>query len=56
MTGAASASKLRILYVIESLEFGGAEKMAIDLANEMSHRHEITICCVKQRGDLATEA
>ena len=43
---------MRILHLIESLEFGGAEKVAIDLANAMAERHEVTICCVKQIGDL----
>lgn len=44
---------MRILHVIESLEFGGAEKVVIDLANEMAARHEVVICCVKRLGDLA---
>ena len=43
---------MRVLHLIESLEFGGAEKVAIDLANAMAERHEVTICCVKQVGDL----
>ena len=43
---------MRILHLIESLEFGGAEKVAIDLANETAKRHEVTICCVKKIGDL----
>jgi len=49
----AACRPLRVLHVIESLEFGGAEKVAIDLANEMAARHQVTICCVKRRGDLA---
>ena len=44
---------MRVLHLIESLEFGGAEKVAIDLANEIVKRHEVTICCVKKMGDLA---
>ena len=43
---------MRVLHLIESLEFGGAEKVAIDLANTMAERHEVTICCVKRVGDL----
>ena len=43
---------MRVLHLIESLEFGGAEKVAIDLANAMAELHEVTICCVKQVGDL----
>ena len=44
---------MRILQLIESLEFGGAEKVVIDLANEMAARHEVTICCLKRLGDLS---
>ena len=44
---------MRILQLIESLEFGGAEKVMIDLANELVSRHEVTICCVKRLGALA---
>jgi len=55
MTQANSSRRLRIVYVIESLEFGGAEKVAVDLANEMATRHEVTICCVKRLGDLASD-
>ena len=43
---------MRILHLIESLEFGGAEKVAIDLANAMADHHDVTICCVKRIGDL----
>jgi glycosyltransferase involved in cell wall biosynthesis len=46
---------MRILQVIESLEFGGAEKVVVDLANELATRHEVTICCVKRLGDLARD-
>lgn len=44
---------MRILHLIESLEFGGAEKVMIDLANELASRHDVTICCVKRLGALA---
>ena len=43
---------MRILHLIESLEFGGAEKVMIDLANELASRHDVTICCVKRLGAL----
>ena len=45
---------MRVLHLIESLEFGGAEKVAIDLANEMANHHDVMICCVKLIGDLGT--
>ncbi len=43
---------MRVLHVIESLEFGGAEKVVIDLANAMAHHHQVFICCVKTLGEL----
>lgn len=46
---------MRILHIIESLEFGGAEKVVISLANSMVGTHEITICCVKTIGTLGAE-
>lgn len=44
---------MRILHVIESLEFGGAEKVVVGLANRMSGKAEVTVCLVKYRGELA---
>jgi len=46
---------MRILHVIESLEFGGAEKIVISLANSMADMHEIAICCLKRIGALGPE-
>ena len=46
---------MRILHVIESLEFGGAEKVVISLANSMAGVHQVAICCVKAVGALADE-
>ncbi len=43
---------MRVMHVIESLEFGGAEKVVIDLANAMSKEHYVVLCCVKRLGDL----
>ena len=43
---------MRVLHVIESLEFGGAEKVLADLVNSMAGRCEIGICCVKRTGEL----
>ena len=46
---------MRILHVIESLEFGGAEKVVVTLANSMARSHEVSVCCVKRIGELARE-
>jgi glycosyltransferase involved in cell wall biosynthesis len=46
---------VRILHVIESLEFGGAEKIVIGLANGMAAAHEVAVCCVKTVGALGPE-
>ncbi len=43
---------MRIMHVIESLEHGGAEGVAIELANACSQDHEVTICCTKVLGSL----
>ncbi|MBL8514284.1 MAG: glycosyltransferase [Betaproteobacteria bacterium] len=43
---------MRVMHLIESLEFGGAEKVVIDLANAMAARHTVVVCCVKKLGDL----
>lgn len=41
-----------VLHIIESLEFGGAEKVLLQLANGMSSYHNIRICVTKREGDL----
>lgn len=46
---------MRVLHIIESLEFGGAEKVTVRLANRLSEEHDVTLCLVKYRGDLVTE-
>lgn len=48
-------SGLRILHVIESLDFGGAEKVAVSLANGMAESHDVTICCLKRVGVLGAQ-
>jgi len=35
---------MKILHIIPSLHGGGAEKFCIDLCNEMSKQHDVTIC------------
>ena len=46
---------MRILHIIESLEFGGAEKVVVSLANSMAGTQQVSICCVKTIGALAVE-
>ncbi len=46
---------MRVLHVIESLEFGGAEKIVVSLANGMVESHEVSVCCVKRIGELGAE-
>ncbi len=46
---------LRVLHIIESLDFGGAEKIVAGLANGMADSHEIAICCLRRIGVLGTE-
>lgn len=41
-----------ILHIIESLEFGGAEKVVLQLANGMSDTYNISICITKREGEL----
>ena len=46
---------MRILHVIESLDFGGAEKVTVNLANGMVESHDVTVCCVKRVGVLGAK-
>ena len=46
---------MHILHVIESLEFGGAEKVVIHLANRLAEKHRVSVCLIKYRGDLVSE-
>lgn len=46
---------MRILHVIESLEFGGAEKIVVSLTNGMVDMHDVAICCLKRIGVLGGE-
>lgn len=46
---------MRVLHVIETLEFGGAEKIVVGLANALVAQHEIVVCCVKRTGALAAQ-
>ena len=44
---------MNIVHVIESLEFGGAEKVTIQLATGCAHLHRVAICTTKRCGELS---
>ena len=44
-----------ILHVIQSLEFGGAEKVVVQLANKFCDEYKVTVCVTKKMGELAKE-
>lgn len=41
---------MKILQVIFTLGHGGAERMVVDLSNELSKEHEVTLCCILADG------
>lgn len=46
--------KIKILHVIDSLGWGGMERVVIDVANNLDRaRFEQTICCISRRGEAA---
>ncbi len=46
---------MHVLHVIESLEFGGAEKVVVHLANKLCKTHKVSVCLVKRKGELIDE-
>lgn len=46
---------MRILHVIDTLDFGGAEKVMVALANGFTSEHEVSVCCLSHVGELARE-
>jgi glycosyltransferase involved in cell wall biosynthesis len=46
---------MRILHVIDTLDFGGAEKIVVSLANAHADRHDVTVCALGRTGVLASE-
>lgn len=46
---------MHILHVIESLEFGGAEKVVVHLANRLIECDQVSVCLTKREGPLVTE-
>lgn len=43
------------MHVIESLEFGGAEKVVVHLANMLSKKCKVSICLTKRKGELVNQ-
>lgn len=43
------------MHLIESLEFGGAEKVVVHLANKLSNEFKVSICLTKRRGALLSD-
>ena len=47
--------KIKILYLINSLEMGGAERVVVDLVNGVNPAYfEPTICCLRETGSCAS--
>ena len=42
---------MKIIHIISSLGNGGAEKLTVELANEMSKQHEVVICSFRDIED-----
>lgn len=43
------------MHIIESLEFGGAEKVVVHLANMLSKQCQVSICLTKRKGELVNQ-
>ena len=46
---------MRIVQVAESLDFGGAERVVVDLSNALARNHDVGVICVKRVGELASQ-
>ncbi len=46
---------VNVLHLIESLEVGGAENVAVDIINHLSPRFHSTVCCLQQAGPVAVK-
>ncbi|MHC4944508.1 MAG: glycosyltransferase [Planctomycetota bacterium] len=44
--------KLRLMMLLQGLNVGGLEKVAVDLANHLPETYEITLCCYDNLGPL----
>jgi glycosyltransferase involved in cell wall biosynthesis len=46
-------SRIRVLFILNSLCVGGAERQVVSLINRLDrHRHEVSLVCVKEDGPL----
>ena len=45
----------KILFGITSLTLGGAERVLVDLANELSKKYEVTIMTIYAKGELKNQ-
>jgi len=43
------------MHLIESLEFGGAEKVLVHLANQTCKEYKVSVCLTKRQGELAKD-
>jgi hypothetical protein len=49
-------SKINVLHIIVSLQFGGAEKQAVTLLSELDKKkYAVTLCCLRGGGPLEEE-
>lgn len=48
-----STHRMKVLHVIETLDFGGAEKVVVDLVSATAGRCQPAVLCVKHSGELA---
>jgi glycosyltransferase involved in cell wall biosynthesis len=46
---------VRIVHVTESLEYGGAERVVVTLANSQRARHVVSVVCAKREGELTAQ-
>lgn len=46
---------MKIVQVVETLEPGGAERVVVDLSNELAARHEMSVICTLRAGELASQ-
>ena len=47
-----SGKNNRLMMLLRGLEVGGLEKMAVDLANHLPPRYQVTLCCYDSLGPL----
>lgn len=53
---AATAGRIHVMHVVDSLDMGGAERMSVNLANAMPRdRFRVTLCTTRHDGALASE-